>query len=167
MKNALIFSCFILFLFASCSNNNYDQNQILKANFESANDISDADESAVKAAAMDYIECFYEADTTKAYRSVSPLLQKRGYGYSKKKQQYSKQYEMSFEQLISLAKTWNADGSQVNDKSPKKVEIFEILDKTASVKVYAQWGIDYLHLSKLDGKWYVMNVLWQSYPPKE
>ena len=162
MKNALFFLVFTLFLFFSCSND-FDSNNVLKADF---NVESSSDESAVKAAAMDYIECFYEADTTKAYRSVSPLLQKRGYGYSDKKQKYSDQYEMNFEQLISLAKRWNADGSKVNDKSPKKVEIFEILDKTASVKIYAEWGTDYIHLSKIDGKWLVMNVLWQSYPPK-
>ena len=162
MKNAFLFFGFTLFFFVSCSPD-FDQDKVLLANFGVK---ESPDETAVKAAAMDYIECFYEADTTKAYRSVSPLLQKRGYGYNEKNQKYSNQYEMNFDQLISLAKKWNADGSQVNDQTPKKVEIFEILDKTASVKVYAEWGTDYLHLSKLDGKWYVMNVLWQSYPPK-
>jgi len=162
MKNALFFLSFTFLFITSCSNE-FDQNKVLKANFGAENS---SDEIAVKAAAMDYIECFYEADTTKAYRSVSPLLQKRGYGYSEKKQKYSNQYEMNFDQLISLAKRWNADGSKVNEKSPKKVEIFEVLDKTASVKVSAEWGTDYIHLSKLDGKWFVMNVLWQSYPPK-
>jgi len=85
MKNALFFLASTLFLFSSCSND-FDSNDVLKASFSAE---SSSDESAVKAAAMDYIECFYEADTTKAYRSVSPLLQKRGYGYSDKKQKYS------------------------------------------------------------------------------
>ena len=166
MKNYLIFSVLALFVFSSC-NTNVDESKVLLANFESQKYSNVTDEAAVKAAAMDYIECFYNADTTKAYRSVSPLLQKRGYGYNKKKQKYSNQYEMSFDQLIALAKKWNVDGSRTNEKSPKEVKIFEILDKTASVKVYAEWGTDYLHLSKLDGKWYVMNVLWQSYPPSD
>ena len=164
MKNALIFSSLLILLLGSCSTD-FDQKNVLKANFESENSSVMEDEAAVKSAAVDYIECFYNADTTKAYQSVSPLLQKRGYGYNKKKQKYTEQYEMSFDQLISLSKKWNADGSKTNEKSPKEVKIFEILDKTASVKVYAEWGTDYLHLSKLDGKWYVMNVLWQSYPP--
>ena len=167
MKNTLSFSCFILLLFGSCSDYNYDPSQFLKSSLSTVDKVSNAEEVAVTAAAMDYIECFYEADTTKAYRSVSPLLQKRGYGFSKKKNQYSEQYEMNFEQLIALAKKWNADGSRLNDKSPKKVEIYEIMDKTAPAKVYAQWGTDYMHLSKIDGKWYVMNVLWQSYPPED
>ena len=164
MKNFIPLFVFTLSIFYACTND-VDESKILQANFDTTTEAM-SDEAAVKAAAMDYIECFYDADTSKAYRSVSPLLQKRGYGYSKKKNKYSDQYEMSFDQLISLAKKWNADGSRTTDKSPKKVEIFEILDKTASAKVYAEWGTDYLHLSKIDGKWWVMNVLWQSYPPE-
>ncbi len=166
MKNALFFTSLLFFFLISCSSD-YDENKVLKANFGEEKISKASEEAAVTAAAMDYIECFYEADTTKAYRSVSPLLQKRGYGFHKEKQKYTDQYEMNFEQLISLAKRWNADGSKVDENSPKKVEIYEILDKTASVKVSAKWGTDYIHLSKLDGKWYVMNVLWQSYPPEK
>ena len=36
---------------------------------------------------------------------------------------YSDQLEMNFEQLISLAKRWNADGSKTNADSPKKIPI--------------------------------------------
>jgi hypothetical protein len=46
------------------------------------------------------------------------------------------------------------------------VIILDILDKTASAKLVADWGIDYMHLAKLDGKWMIKNILWQS-PPAE
>ena len=48
---------------------------------------------------------------------------------------------------------------------PRKWEIFDVLDKTASAKLTAHWGIDYFHLVKEDGKWKIYQVLWQS-PPK-
>lgn len=78
---------------------------------------------------------------------------------------YSKQLEMPFDKLVGLAKRWNADGSRTNENSPKDVVIFEVSDKTASAKVTAVWGIDYLSLMKENGKWMIVNVLWQS-PPK-
>jgi len=120
---------------------------------------------AVKAACLDYINTFYEADTTLAYKSVHPSVRKVGFYFKDDEQTYSAQLEMPFENLIKLAKTWNADGSRVDETSPKEVTLFEVSDKIASAKVTAVWGIDYLSLRKEDDTWMIMNVLWQS-PPK-
>ncbi|MGV3539955.1 MAG: nuclear transport factor 2 family protein [Rufibacter sp.] len=125
---------------------------------------TEQDRAGVQAACRDYIMAFYKADTTIAYRSVHPLLQKRGFSYSATNQVYSKQLEMPFPALVSLAKRWNANGKQANENSVKEVQILDICDKTASAKVTAAWGIDYIHLVKENNKWWVMNVLWQSLP---
>ncbi|MEM7381236.1 MAG: nuclear transport factor 2 family protein [Bacteroidota bacterium] len=123
------------------------------------------DLDAVKAACMDYIHTFYHADTTLAYKSIHKSLRKTGFYFAEEENKYSEQLEMPFDQLISLAKRWNADGSRANENSPKEVTIFEVSDKTAVAKVSAVWGIDYISLMKIDGKWLIVNVLWQS-PPK-
>ena len=120
---------------------------------------------AVQSACFDYINAFYQADTTLAYRSVHKSLRKTGFYWDKEKEAYSDQLEMPFDDLIALAKRWNADGSRANEKTPKGVEVFEISDKTAVAKVNAIWGIDYMALMKVDGKWMIVNVLWQS-PPR-
>jgi len=120
---------------------------------------------AVENACFDYINAFYQADTTLAYRSVHKSLRKTGFFWDKGKDMYSDQLEMPFDDLIALAKRWNADGSQADEKTPKGVQVFEISDKTASAKVNAIWGIDYMGLMKMDGKWMIVNVLWQS-PPR-
>lgn len=65
---------------------------------------------------------------------------------------------------MKLAAVWNKDGSLANAKSARTVQVFEVVDKTASAKVTAAWGIDYIHLVKENGTWFVMNVLWQSEP---
>jgi hypothetical protein len=44
------------------------------------------------------------------------------------------------------------------------IPIYEILDITATAKLTAVWGIDYMHLVKIEDKWYILNVLWQSTP---
>jgi hypothetical protein len=122
------------------------------------------DLAAVKQAGFNYIDTFYKADTTLAYQSIHPSLQKRGFSYSTKDNNYSKQLEMPFPALIRLAKVWNKDGNHANAQSPREVEVFEIADKTATAKVKAVWGIDYIHLMKENGTWYIVNVLWQSPP---
>lgn len=121
--------------------------------------------AAVRQACFDYIDTFYRADTALAYRSIHPSLQKRGFSYSPKAESYSGQLEMPFPALISLAKSWNREGNRANAQSPREAEVFEVSDKTASARVKAVWGIDYLHLVKENGTWYIVNVLWQS-PPK-
>ncbi|WP_143959808.1 nuclear transport factor 2 family protein [Litoribacter populi] len=117
------------------------------------------DQDAIERAILDYVEAFYEADLSKAHRGVAKDLHKRGY-YKDQDGDYVEAF-MTFEQFLEMASDWNTSAG-VTDQSPKKITIFEILDQTASAKVEAHWGIDYFHLAKLDGKWKVVNVLWQT-----
>jgi hypothetical protein len=43
----------------------------------------------------------------------------------------------------------------------KEVVVLDVLDKTASAKLVADWGVDYMHLAKVDGRWMIKNILWQ------
>lgn len=122
------------------------------------------EEAEVNAAILDYVEGIYTLDTSRIYRSVHPELAKRGYYFAEKKDQYSGKLDMSFQQLVDLTKSWNKDG-RAGEDALKEIKIFEINDKTASAKLTAYWGIDLFHLAKIDGKWMIMNVLWQS-PPR-
>ncbi len=131
----------------------------------SQNNGSSEDEKWVRSAILDYVEGVYEADTTKIYRSVHPTLVKRGTGYDIQKKEYRPMGEMTFEQLVNLTRNWNRDGSRANSKTIKQVTVYDVQDKTATGKVVAAWGTDYFHLAKIDGKWYIMNVLWQSLKP--
>jgi hypothetical protein len=124
---------------------------------------SDADREGVRAAVLDYVEGIYEVDASRIERSVHPDLAKRGFFVKKGETAYSSSV-MTFQQLVDLAKTYNKDG-RVKKDAPKEVVIFDISDQTASAKLTAVWGIDYIHLAKYDGKWKFVNVLWQT-PPK-
>ena len=126
---------------------------------------SSEDEKQVKAAVLDYVEGVYEADTTRIYRSIHPTMVKRGTSLNRQSGEFSEFREMNFEQLVQLTKNWNKDGSRANSGSVKDIEIYDVQDKTASAKVTAVWGTDYFHLAKIDGKWLIMNVLWQSQKP--
>jgi hypothetical protein len=124
---------------------------------------SDAEREAVKQAVLDYVEGIYTVDASRIERSVHPELAKRGFFVKKGETAYSSDV-MTFQQLVDLAKTYNKSGRVPKD-APKEVVIFDISDQTASAKLTAVWGIDYIHLAKYDGKWKFVNVLWQT-PPK-
>ena len=121
------------------------------------------DKAAVKQAALDYIEAVYNVNPSQAERSVHPELVKRGFFVKRGETAYSP-HSMTFNELVELAKTYNARGTIPKD-APKEVVVYDVADQTASAKVTAVWGIDYMHLAKYDGKWKIINILWQS-PPK-
>ena len=122
---------------------------------------SSGEKKAVERAILNYVEAFYEADTTKAYESVAPYLAKRGY-YMRNGAEA--EATMSFEQLVRLSQRWK-NTKNITAASPKKITVFDVLDKIATAKVEAEWGIDYFHLAKVAGKWTIINVLWQDYRP--
>lgn len=122
------------------------------------------DKEAVRQAAMDYIESVYNINPAQVERSVHPDLVKRGFFVKKGETAYSPS-AMTYAQLVELSKNYNVNGRVPKD-APKEVTIYEVSDQTASAKVTAVWGIDYLHLAKYDGKWKIINILWQS-PPKK
>jgi DNA primase large subunit len=124
---------------------------------------ADAEREAVRQAVLDYVEGIYTVDASRIERSVHPELAKRGFFVKKGETAYSSEV-MTFQQLVEVAKSFNKSGRLPKD-APKEVVIFDISDQTASAKLTAVWGIDYIHLAKYDGKWKFVNVLWQT-PPK-
>ena len=119
-----------------------------------------ADRRAVERAVLDYVEAIYEVKPELVDRSVHRELAKRGY----MRGQNGKYTEapMTFAQLRALAERWNAQG-RVNAKTARKeVVVLDLLDQTASAKLTASWGTDYMHLAKYNGEWKIVNILWQT-----
>jgi Putative lumazine-binding len=122
-----------------------------------------ADYEAVKQAILDYVEGVYETDPTRIERSVHHDLAKRGFFVTEKETTES---TMSFAQFIEHTKTYNQDG-QFPPDAPQEIIIYEVLDHTASAKLIAAWGIDYMHLAKYGETWMIVHVLWQTHPQNE
>jgi hypothetical protein len=119
---------------------------------------------AVRQAVLDYVEGIYEVNPSRVERSVHPDLAKRGFFKKKGETAYSEE-KMTFKELMDVAASWNKSGRLPKD-AVKEVVVFDVADQTASAKVTAVWGMDYLHLAKYEGKWKIVNVIWQTAPPK-
>lgn len=118
---------------------------------------------AIEAAVLDYVDALYRVDPTRVERSVHPELTKRGFFVPRGDSAY-REAGMTYQQLHELAGQWNRNGRVNAATAVREVTVLDALDQTASAKLVADWGIDYLHLAKYDGRWKIVNVLWQSHP---
>jgi len=127
---------------------------------------SSEDGAAVRRAVLNYVEGFYEGDSTKIALGVYPDVNKRGFYIpgSSTTGEYVME-PMSYQEMFAYTRSVRESGRFASDSAPKEVVVFEVLDQTASARLTAYWGVDYLLLAKTDGEWKIWQVLWQTPPP--
>jgi hypothetical protein len=118
------------------------------------------DREAVRRAALDYVEGFYEGDSVKLARSVRPEVYKYGFFKARDSTRYAGM-QMTWQGFFNYARSVKANNRQAPPTAPKTIEVYDVQDQTASAKLTASWGTDYLLLGKYDEKWMISHVLWQ------
>ncbi|MFS4492564.1 nuclear transport factor 2 family protein [Maribacter sp. 2308TA10-17] len=114
----------------------------------------------IKQVALDYIESQHNLKPEQFERAAHPRMVKRTFWTNKKtKKEYLR--ETFTDAMVLLAETYNQNGDKFPENPKKEVVILDIFKKTASVKLIADDWIDYMHIVKLNGKWQIVNVLWQ------
>lgn len=121
-----------------------------------------ADHDAVRQAVLDYVEGFYEGDTTRFLRSVRPEVDK--FGFWRNQQGAYQGGPFPWERFFSFARDVREGRHQTPPNAPKEVTIYEVLDQTAVAKVRAYWGSDYFLLARYDGRWMIRHIMWQVPP---
>lgn len=125
---------------------------------------STTERTAVRQAVLDYVEGFYEGDSTRFIRSIHPEVYKYGFSIPRDSSIYRGQ-RMEWPAFHAFANRVKASGRRPDPAWAKEIVIFDVLDQTASAKLTAYWGVDYLLLGKFDGRWMITHVLWQT-PPR-
>lgn len=120
---------------------------------------------AVRRAVLDYVEGFYEGDSTKLVRSIRPEFYKYGFARPADGSAYRGMH-MTWQAAMDFARRVKERNEQAPAGSPKEIILLDVSDQTASAKLTAWWGLDYLLLAKYDGRWMISHVLWQTPPPK-
>lgn len=124
--------------------------------------VSDADKAAIRQTALDYIEGWYEGDADRMERALHPDLAKRIVRASPDGK-YNRLDQMSALSLVQGVK--RGGGKQTpKEKQQKDVTILDVYENAASVKIVASDWIDYLHIGKFNGRWVIINVLWELKP---
>jgi hypothetical protein len=127
--------------------------------------VSDADKAAIRQTALDYIEGWYEGDAERMERSLHPDLAKRIVS-TNPNGKYQRLDQMSALGLVQGVK--RGGGKQTpKEKQLKEVTILDVFENSASVKIVASDWIDYLHIARFNGRWVIVNVLWELKPEKK
>jgi hypothetical protein len=122
---------------------------------------SAADSAGIRQAALDYIEGYYEGNAERMERALHPELAKRIVRTND--QGRSNLGQMSAMTLVQATKNGGGRDTPAAERH-KDVTIFDIYGSSASAKIYASGWIDYLHLAKWNGRWVIVNVLWELHP---
>jgi hypothetical protein len=120
----------------------------------------DPEAAAIKAAALDYIEGWYEGNAERMARAVHPELVKRIIFTDANG---SRIENMGATKLVANVKNGGGTKTPIA-KQKKDVTILDRYQNAASVKVVASDWVDYLHLARIDGQWRIVNVLWEMPP---
>jgi hypothetical protein len=121
-----------------------------------------ADAAAIRQAALDYIEGWYEGNAERMERALHPELAKRIVRTNPQNKQ-SRLDQMSAMTLVQGTRRGGGK-STPKERQQKDVTILDIYENAASVKVVAADWIDYLHVAKFNGRWVIVNVLWELKP---
>lgn len=120
------------------------------------------DTEGVRRAVLDYVEGFYEGDTTKFLRSVRPEVDK--FGFWRTKEGTYQGGGFPWKRFFDFARDVREGRTTTPPNAPKDVVIYEVLDQTAVAKVTAYWGSDYFLLARYDGRWMIRQIMWQVPP---
>lgn len=123
--------------------------------------VSPEDEAGIRATALDYVEGFYEGNADRMERALHPHLAKRiARTDSNGKTRLDQMSAMELVQIIRLG----TGKSIPKDQQIKNVTILDVYGNAASVRAEMKDWIDYMHMAKVDGKWKIINVLWEMKP---
>jgi hypothetical protein len=119
------------------------------------------DSAAIREAALNYVEGYYNADWQRVSKGVSPELAKRIVIKDTLGNFMVK--NMGASELLFATKH-NRNTNVLNPDQPFRgqVIIYDIQGKIATAKVVTNKFkfIDYVQMGKMDGEWKVINVLW-------
>jgi putative lumazine-binding protein len=135
---------------------------------------TDADSAAIKETLLNYVQGWYEGGAARMQRALYPDLAKR---IVRKNLRTGKEYleKMTAKELITGTGTDGgcaADSTELTPKctlirkerQQKDITIFDVYEDEASAKVVFLGWVDYVHLARINGRWVIVNVLWQEKP---
>lgn len=123
----------------------------------------DPEFAGIKQAALDYAEGWYEGNAERMERALHPDLAKRIVRVD------AKTGRPRLEQMSAMGLVQAVRGgygkSTPKEKQLKDVTLLDRFENAASAKVVMSDWIDYMHLAKVNGRWVIVNVLWELKPP--
>jgi hypothetical protein len=117
---------------------------------------SDEDRAAIEACVRDYYEGWFDGDADRMARALHPALAKRAFA-----QGPDKAPEIDESPADEMIAATAAGMGRARKGDRLDIRIAEIGAGIASVNVYADHYVDYLHLVLTPDGWRIINALWR------
>ena len=115
------------------------------------------EKAAVAAVAQNYMDAYYTADSARMQKALHPDFHKRTL---KTVNGHSEISEDTVQSMVEGVRLGSGKEVPVAERV-QKIEVLDVYRDAASVKVVTGRWIDYMHLSKLNGEWRVLDVVLQ------
>ena len=125
---------------------------------------ADPERDAIKRTALNYAEGWYEGNADKMDSALSTDLAKRIARSNPQGQ--SRLDNMTAMALVQGTRTGFGKQTPAAEQQ-KDVTILDVMGGAATVKLEMRDWVDYMHIAKLNGKWVIVNVLWEMKPKKD
>ena len=122
----------------------------------SPREIADEERTAIKQAALDYVEGYYEGDGKRNERGVHPTLHKVVVRNLPNGREFL--HRIDRHSLIEI--TNSGSGKLPAEERNIEVEILDVFRNMAAVRIPSARFVDYAHVAYINGEWKVTNVLW-------
>jgi hypothetical protein len=122
---------------------------------------SGSDSTAIRQAALDYIQGWYAGDAARMESALHPELAKRIV-----RSDSLGNFRLDQQSAMTLVMNTRRGGGKDTPAADRHddVRILDIYRNVASVRIDASYWIDYLQLAKWRGRWVIVNVLWELKP---
>ncbi len=118
------------------------------------------DSIEIKKQSLGYLIALQQLDPELMETVLNDSLNKITIGFDRaERKQFGK--ATTKEQMIEFAENWNQSGTKFPPNPLNKIKILDIYDHIATVKLTSDNWVEYLQLIKLNGRWEIMNLIWQ------
>lgn len=120
---------------------------------------SSDEEEAIRQTVLNYLEAWYQGEPERGAGSLHPDLAKR---IVRSNPESGGEFLENMS-AARLTERWRSgDGKATPRENQKKeITVLDVRGGMASVKLEAAAWVDYMHLAKVNGRWVIVNVLWE------
>jgi len=115
------------------------------------------EKAGITTVAQNYMDAYYTADAARMQKTLHPDFHKRTLHTVNAHAEISEDSVQSMVEGVRLGSGKEIPAAE----RVQKIEVLDVYRDVASVKVITGRWIDYMHLSKLNGEWRVLDVVLQ------
>ena len=118
------------------------------------------DIEAIIEVSRDYVEGYFTGNAQRMERAVHPELVKRTIWHDLNEDSWKVERALTAEIMVASTKSGGGSKRSAHEKV-FEIEVLDVFRHIATVKASSYPFMDYLHLAKMNGRWWIVNCLYE------